>query len=174
MRIKEEKNKAIVLVLLLITVIAVSITIWTIFFRSTNTTLSPDYAPRQEENSEIIKGDDDEKLKQPKKGGAVSLTYSNKVLVDLNSKTSSLLFANPGKSNQDMVLQIVIRDTVIVQSGLLKPGYQVSTLDLLKGIDKNLEPGVYNGKFNVLFYSPDTGKKAVVNTEIPISVTVTK
>ena len=173
MRIKEEKNKAIVLVLLLIT-IAVSITIWTIFFRTTNTTLSPDYAPRQEKNSEIIKGDDGEKLKQSKKGGAVSLTYSNKVLVDLNSKTSSLLFANPGKSNQDMVLQIVIRDTVIVQSGLLKPGHQVSKLDLLKGVDKNLEPGVYNGKFNVLFYSPDTGKKAVVNTEIPISVTVTK
>ena len=76
------------------------------------------------------------------------------------------------KSTQDMVVQIVIDDTEIVQSDLLKPGNQVTELDLLDNAEKQLEKGGYDGKFRVLFYDPDSGQKATVNTEIPISITV--
>ena len=82
------------------------------------------------------------------------------------------MFANPGKSLQDMVVQIVIDETVIVQSGTLKPGNQVTTLNLLDGAEKQLQPGGYDGKFVVFYYDPDSGEKAVVNTEIPITITV--
>ena len=35
-----------------------------------------------------------------------------------------------------------------------------------------LSPGGYEGKFIVLYYDPDSGEKAMVNTEIPITVNV--
>jgi hypothetical protein len=105
-------------------------------------------------------------------GGSVSLTYMREVTVDLSEKQAKLLFANPGKSNQDMVIQIIIQDVVICQSGTLTPGHQVKMLDLLKGTEKLLSAGVYEGKFNILYYHPESGEKAIVNTEIPVTITV--
>lgn len=35
-----------------------------------------------------------------------------------------------------------------------------------------LTPGGYNGNFVVLYYQPDTHEKTIVNTEIPVNITV--
>ena len=166
-------KKILIPLLILITLIAVGVTIWALCFRNTSPVLVPDYAPVEEEsNAQPIDGDDGEKMEAQAGGGAVSLTYSTQVTIDLSEQTASLLFANPGKSLQDMVLEIAIDETVIVQSGTLKPGNQVTTLDLLDGAGKQLQPGGYDGKFLVYYYDPDTGEKAVINTEIPITITV--
>lgn len=166
-------KKILIPVLLLITLIAVGVTIWALFFRNPEPVLAPDYAPvEEEENAQPIEDDSNEKLEAEEGGGAVSLTYSNEATIDLSDKTASLVFANPGKSLQDMVVQIVIDDTVIVQSGTIKPGNQVTTLDLLDGAETKLQPGGYDGKFVVFYYDQDSGEKAVVNTEIPLTITV--
>lgn len=160
-------------VLLVITAAAVCITVWALFFRDTGPTLTPDYAPQEEEqNAEPIPDDSGEKLEDPEDGSSVSLTYSREVTISLSEKEASLLFANPGKSNQDMVLQIVVQGEVIVQSGTLKPGNQVTALALMDGMDEKLSAGTYEGNFVVLYYDPATGEKAIVNTEIPITITV--
>lgn len=171
---KGSKPNLLIPILLVITGIAICVTIWALFFRNTEeSVLAPDYAPQKEEvNAESIPGDSGDKLENPEGGGSVSLTYSKEVSIHLEEQTASLLFANPGKSNQDMVLQIVIQDEVIVQSGTLKPGNQVTTLFLIDGMAKKLSVGVYDGKFVVLYYHPETGEKAIVNTEIPITITV--
>ncbi len=169
----EKKRNLAVLLLLLITLIAIGITVWALFFRSPAVPLAPDYAPQETEaHAETIPGDSGEKLDQPQGGGSVSLTYSKEVTIDLSDKTASLVFANPGKSNQDMVVQIVIQDVVLVQSGLLTPGNQVTTLELLDGAEKQLAEGGYEGKFVVLYYDPVSGEKAILNTEIPLNITV--
>ncbi len=160
-------------VLLVITAAAVCITVWALFFRDTGPTLTPDYAPQEEEqNAEPIPDDSGEKLEDPEDGSSVSLTYSREVTISLSEKEASLLFANPGKSNQDMVLQIVVQGEVLVQSGTLKPGNQVTALALMDGMDEKLSAGTYEGNFVVLYYDPETGEKAIVNTEIPITITV--
>lgn len=167
------KSKYLTMILLLITVIAVSVTIWAVFFRNTAPTLTPDYAPvEKEENAEKIEDDSDEKMENPEGGGSVSLSYSGQVTIDLSEKKANLYFANPGKSNQDMVVQLVIQDTIIVQSGTLEPGNQVTTLDLLDGADSQLSEGGYEGKFVLLYYDPESSEKAIVNTEIPVTITV--
>lgn len=168
------RNKILILLLLVITVIAVGVTVWALFFRDTDAPeLAPDYAPRQaEENAEPIGDEGDEKLEAEEGGGAVSLSYSNEVSISLSEGTAALFFANPTRSTQDIVLQIVIQDEVIVQSGLLKPGNQVKKLTLTDDAAEKLSEGGYDGKFAVLYYNPDTGEKAVVNTEIPVTVTV--
>lgn len=169
---KEKHKQMLIIALILLLLITVAITVWALFFRDTTPVLAPDYAPQQtEENAEPFEDDNDgEKLQQQQGGGAVSLTYSKEVTIDLSDNVAKLLFANPYKSNQDMILQIVIQDTVIVQSGLLTPGHQVTKLELFD--NAKLSKGTYEGKFIVLYYQKDTGEKAMINTEIPLTITV--
>ena len=172
---KMNKTTIVAAVLALITVVAVCITVWALFFRDSGgqQVLTPDYAPqKQEQNAETIPNDTGDKMAPPEGGGAVSLTYSNEVKIDISDKAAAVYFANPGKSNQDMVLQIVIQDTVILQSGTLSPGHQVKLLNLLEGAEEMLQPGGYEGKFIVLYYDQTSGEKSMVNTEIPITINV--
>ena len=168
-----KNTKLLIALLSLITAAAVTVTVWTVFFRKDDTVLAPDYAPMEkEEHAEAIPGDTGEKMESEKGGGSVSLSYSDEAAIDLSDRQATVMFANPGKSNQDMVLQVVIQDTVIIQSGTLSPGNRVTTLDLLPGAEKQLVPGGYEGKFVVFYYDETTGEKAMVNTEIPISITI--
>ena len=168
----DRKSRWIILLLLLLLLIAIGVTLWALFFRE-ETTLTPDYAPRREDKyAQSLDDQGDEKLEQVQGGGAVSLTYSTKVTVTLDDGMASVYFANPSKSNQDMVLQLVVQDVILAQSGRLSPGKQLDTLELLEGAASRRQPGGYNGQFVVLFYQPDTGEKTIVNTEIPVDVTV--
>ena len=176
---KANKSTIIIAILALITVGALCVTMWALFFREPSAgdddkvILNPDYAPqKQEQNAETIPDDTGEKMENPEGGGAVSLTYSNEVTIDISDKAAALYFANPGKSNQDMVIQIAIQDTIILQSGTLSPGNQVKLLNLLEGAEDMLQPGGYEGKFVVLYYDPISGEKSMVNTEIPITINV--
>lgn len=171
---KNQKRTTIIIVILaLITVAALCVTMWALFFREANVVLAPDYAPQEEEiHAQPIPNDSGEKMEAAEGGGAVGLTYATDVTIDLSTEQATLMFANPGKSTQDMVVQVVIQDTVLVQSGRLTPGKQVTTLDLLDGATKKLSVGGYEGKFVILYYDMETGEKAIVNTEIPVTVSV--
>lgn len=139
-----------------------------------NEVLLPDYAPEvSEPHAEQIPGDTCEK---PENQGSesVSLTYSNQVIIDLSENSASLYFANPSRSNQDLIIQIVIQDEVIAQSALIPAGYQIETLDLLNDAVKKLREGGYEGTFMVHYYSQNTGGRAMVNTEIPIHIVIKK
>ncbi len=169
---KDKKRRLLLLLLLLLLLIAVGVTIWALFFRQAPA-LVPDYAPRQQEqHAEDIGDSGEEKLTQSKGGGAVSLTYTTQVTISLADGQASLYFANPSRSNQDIVLQIVVQDVVLAQSGTISPGKQVTTLDLLEGAADQLSAGGYNGEFVVLYYQPDTHEKTIVNTQIPVNITV--
>lgn len=170
---KAKKRYLLFIVLAVVLVASAAVTVWALFFRASDVTLTPDYAPRQkEEHAENLDDSDDEKLEQEEGGGAVSLTYATEVGISLSENTASLYFANPSKSNQDMVLQIVVQDVILAQSGRILPGKKVETLDLLEGAGEQLEAGGYYGEFVVLYYQQDTHEKMIVNTDIPINVTV--
>ncbi len=171
---KEQRDgkKWLLLLLLLLLIVTIGITIWALFFRSA-TVLQPDYAPRKaEQHAHDIGDSGEQKLEQAQGGGAVSITYTTQVEVSLSAKQATVYFANPSKSNQDIVLQIVVQDVVIAQSGTISPGKQTEKLDLLEGAAEQLTPGGYNGNFVVLYYQPDTHEKTIVNTEIPVNITV--
>lgn len=177
---KDKKRWLLLLLLLLLLLILVLVGIWLLYFRggSRDNTLPPDNtlpAPSIETNAESIAGDDTgEKLDAPEGGGAVSLTYSKEVSIDLTEKKASLVFGNPARSNQDAVVQLVIQNTVILRSGSLTPGTQVTALNLAEGAAEKLTAGVYEGKFVVSFYDQPTGRWATLNAEIPVTVTVTR
>lgn len=142
--------------------------------QDSNEILVPDLSPEEAEpNIETIHNDTDKKPDNTD-GGSVSLTYSDQVAINLREKIASLYFGNPGRSNQDMILRIVIQDKVIAQSGIIPAGYQVKTVSLLQDAVSILKAGRYSGKFVVYYYDQKTGKLATVNTEIPITVVVEK
>ena len=87
-------------------------------------------------------------------------------------RTAKHLFANPGRSNQDMVLQLMIQNRVILQSGRILPGNQVEKLDVPPEAAAMLMAGGYEGVFLIHFYDRSSGEKAIVTTEIPVSVIV--
>lgn len=166
-------SKVFLIVLLCLSLVASSVAVWALFFRGQNIILAPDYAPLETEaNAQTLPGDTGERIPSENGGGSVSLTYSNQVSIDLNSKTAQLLFANPGKSNQDMLIQIIVQEQVLAQSGKLTPGHQIVKLDLLEGAATKLSAGGYEGKFMIFYYDQMSGKKSVVCTEIPIKIIV--
>jgi hypothetical protein len=173
------KNKSrgrgiLIPILLTVTVLSSCVTIWALYFRQSDPVLAPDYAPVSEEKHAQAIPDDSADADTAQPGsGSVRLTYSDQVSVNLNSRSAGLLFANPGKSNQDMVLQVVIQGAVILQSGRIEPGKQVTHLDLSDSAAALLQPGGYEGSFQIYYYHPDSGEKAMVSTEVPITVTVT-
>lgn len=173
-RSQAHKQGLLIPILLLVTVAAVCTTVWALFFRRPDVILVPDYAPVATESHAQPIPDDRPQQNQAQPGtGSVTLTYSNQVTISLSGKSASLLFANPGNSNQDMVLQLLIQDTLILQSGRLTPGNQVTALDLAPGAEKLLAVGGYKGSFMIFYYDTVTAEKAIVNTQIPVSVTVT-
>ena len=169
---QEKKKTWLILLLIICIVICIGVTIWALFFRQSDEALIPDYAPQEtEQNARPIEGDDT-KLDAPEGGGAISLEYDSQVTVDLSDGKAYLSYANPGKSTQNIVLRIEIQDTAVVQSGTIRPGNQVSELELLDGAAKKLQEGVYDAVFRILSYDPVTGEKAMVDTLAEITVTV--
>lgn len=181
MKQKDSKNKIIIGVLLLIIVIAVGVTVWALFFRNTTPVLAPDYAPVEEEkNAQPIEDEgEEEKMEAEEGGGAVSMTYQKGVTISLSDQKADLMFQNPSKSVNDMVLQLVVSgsdgtEAVVAQSGTIKPGSEITTLDLIPDA-ASLSPGTYKGKYNILYYDPETREKAVVNGNVEgIEITVTE
>ncbi len=170
---KEKKRKWFIIIPVTGIVICLGVTIWALFFRQSGEVLIPDYAPREtEQNARPLEGDDGTKLDAPQGGGAISIEYENRVTIDLSDGKAYLSYANPGKSTQNIVLRIEIQDTAVVQSGTIRPGNQVSELELLDGAAKKLQEGVYDAVFRILSYDPVTGEKAMVDTLAEITVTV--
>lgn len=174
-------KKWLIPILLLITVTAVCVTVWALFIRRPVPVLAPDYAPVEADVNAVPIEDEsaEEKLEAAEGGGAVSMTYQKNVTISLADQTAGLMFQNPSKSVNDMVLQLLIvgqdgTETVIAQSGTIKPGNQLRSLELISGVAA-LTVGTYNGKFNILYYAPDSGEKAIVNGSVEgIEITVTE
>lgn len=62
---------------------------------------------------------------------------------------------------------------IIAESGLIPPGHKLTTLELKALPDGTVLPkGNYNAVFYILAYDKDTNERAVVNMQIPISLTI--
>ena len=145
---KPLKLKWLIPLMLLITVAAVAITVSILL--KPPTVQAPDFAPQSvDDNAHKMEDENTDKLETQEGGGAISLTYSTQVEVDL------------GDGQQE---------TLVAQSQLIPAGYALDSLELEEPV--LLTQGGYEGEFRVLSYDPDSGEKAVVNTVIPVDITV--
>lgn len=160
-------------VLLCITLTAVSVTAWALLAPKTQV-LTPDYAPQAEDKNAVsIPGEaKEEKAEKPEGGSSMSVTYSPEATISLSQKKVSLMFQNPSRSNSDMILLLMVQDTVLAESGKLIPGKMIQSLDLIDGTEKQLQPGTYNAEFVVQPYDPESAEKSMVNSKCAVTVTV--
>lgn len=137
----------------------------------------PAYAPQKiDENASELEDDGSrDKLEAGEGGGAVSLTYSAEATIDLTAGKVSFMIQNPERSTQDLIIQVLMWDdngaeNEIARSELIPVGYGINELTLENS--EGLVSGTYEGTVRVSFYDPDGGEKAVVNTDIPVTITV--
>lgn len=127
-----------------------------------NASAIPDEAPPAE-TPEVEEG-----------GGSMSLIYSDQVSVNLATGEVGLFYQNPSDSSHSLVLQIIIeredQQYLVAESGALEPGFMLTQLEA-EG-DLPLAEGIYEGVIKLLFFDPETGERAVVDTNIPVDITV--
>ena len=162
--------------LVLITVISLGVTVYTLLSNKDKKVLAPDYAkPEVEENAEPFGNQETKMTEQPEKGsGNVDIVYKKDVSIELSKNIVSLLIGNPKTSNHDMLVQILIDDLLISESGILKVGSQVKELNLQENIGEQLTSGQYEGIVRVYFYDCISAEKSLVDVKIPVSITVNK
>ena len=168
----ESKFIIIMSALFAIFVTTVSVTVWSLFFRDNSNVLTPDYAPVELEPNATPIDSDEEKLDYSEGGSSVGIIYAKDITVNLTDGTIDLLFANPARSNQDMVVAIVVKDYVLVTSGRIAPGNKVTELSLKSNAKDYLTVGGYNGKFVVSFYNMQSREKSIINTDISVIIHV--
>lgn len=171
---KEKKQRVLIIVLIICIAVCLAVTVWALFFRNRGDEgLAPDYAPEQTELNAIPVESDDGKLDVPEGGGGLSIEYVSSVNIDLSDNKATFQYTHPSKSTQNIVLQLVIKDTVIAQSGLIAPGNRLEELTLSDGAADKLSAGTYtDAQFKILSYDPESGEKAMVDTVAQITVTV--
>lgn len=109
-------------------------------------------------------------------GGSVSMIYSLNAEIDLTDSDIDILFKNPSKSNHDVVLELYVTKDgeriLIAQSGRIPAGKRLSTMTLMPDT-AILTEGIYEGVYKVIYYNPQTGERALVESDITdVEVTV--
>ena len=69
-----------------------------------------------------------------------------------------------------MLIQLMIQDVKIGQSGTIPPGNQLTVIPLNETV--KLKPGNYDGMFHLLFFDTETNEQASLETNIPVNITV--
>ena len=115
-------------------------------------------------------GENTEKLAAPEGGGAVSLSISKVFRIDLSEGKAKLTLENPLRSTQSVIFRLCVRNKIIMQSGIISPGYRIETGDLLNNV--RLSKGEYDGKLIVFCIDSSGGGQANVRTEFGVRVVV--
>ena len=115
---KNKKIRILIIVLCLIIVASITVTV-VLTMNNAKPVDNPNQYPAVSEDpgAEPIDGDDTSQppLSNPEGGGSVSLTYSKQATAPKGDGIASILFQNPAKSNQGIVIQLQITDKELIE-----------------------------------------------------------
>lgn len=173
-RIKDNKEKIIIMVLLLITITSLGVAVYTLLSNKDKEVIAPDYAkPEIEENAEPFGNSEKQEKENPERGsGSVDIIYEKDINIDLSENKVYLVFGNPEKSNHDILIQLIVKDLLISESGMIQSGNRVKELELQNDVKNKLIPGQYEGEIRAYFYNPVSAEKAIIDVKIPILIIV--
>ena len=166
----DRRSKTYLLLATVVALLAICIAVWALFFRAPETPADPEISPVADEHLTPTDDGDDEKMPQAEGGGAVNITYSNEVTISLADAAATVQITNPTRSNQSMLIQLMIQDVKVGQSGTIPPGNQLAVIPLYENI--TIEPGSYDGKFQLLFFDVKTNQQANLTTSIPVTIRI--
>ena len=130
------------------------------------------------DSNQVTADADDETARPLEEGAYMSMEYKLKASLSLSTGEIGIYFKNPNRSNQNVSIElyVVSNDTEvkIAESGVIEPGYVLRELTYNKD-SAVLSEGKYEGKYLVIYYNPETGERAVVESEIVnVKITVTE
>ena len=166
----DRRSKTYLLLATVVALLAICVAAWALFFRAPETPTDPEISPVADEHLTPTDDGDDEKMPQAEGGGAVNITYSNEVTISLADAAAAVQITNPTRSNQSMLIQLMIQDVKVGQSGTIPPGNQLAVIPLNENI--TIEPGSYDGKFQLLFFDVKTNQQANLTTSIPVTIRI--
>ena len=166
----DRRSKTYLILATVVALLAICVAVWALFFRSPEAPTDPEISPVADEHLTPTDDGDDEKMPQAEGGGAVNITYSNEVTISLADATAAVQITNPTRSNQSMLIQLMIQDVKVGQSGTIPPGNQLAVIPLNENI--TIEPGSYDGKFQLLFFDVKTNQQANLTTSIPVTIRI--
>ena len=166
----DRRSKTYLILATIIALLAICVAVWALFFRAPEAPADPEISPVADEHLTPTDDGDDEKMPQAEGGGAVNITYSNEVTISLADATATVQITNPTRSNQSMLIQLMIQDVKVGQSGTIPPGNQLAVIPLNENI--TIEPGSYDGKFQLLFFDVKTNQQANLTTSIPVTIRI--
>lgn len=169
----DRKNLAILILSGLIA-ICIGVTLWALLRGGAGAPIAPDYPPQGTERNQQPLGDDSAPLESPEGGGAINVTFGTKATAALSAQTVSLYYANPGVSNQNVAILIMIDELVVAKSDLITPGHAVTELRLEAAARSRLQVGGYVAELVIRAYDPVTGEKAMIDTRGAITLLVVK
>ena len=122
----------------------------------------------------LIKEEDNEdKMEVSEGGGAVSLSYSNQVVIDKAKGNINIYLKNPSKSRESLKIEMYAKasnnDILIGESGLIPPG---NSLKLIKLINLDLIKTEYDGYMKIKFYNEEDLKEEIVDSKINVKIDV--
>lgn len=132
--------------------------------------IDPNLTPIEDDTSEKVSSEDG--------GGSVSLIYTKNADVNLATETAKIYYKNPNSSNHDVVIELYIVSNgehyFLGKSGLIPAGNALFELSIADR-EVELKAGEYEGLYRLSFYNPETGERAVVDSNIAgITVMVTE
>ena len=166
----DRRSKTYLILATVVALLAICVAVWALFFRAPEAPTDPEISPVADEHLTPTDDGDDEKMPQAEGGGAVNITYSNEVTISLADATAAVQITNPTRSNQSMLIQLMIQDVKVGQSGTIPPGNQLAVIPLNENI--TIEPGSYDGKFQLLFFDVKTNQQANLTTSIPVTIRI--
>lgn len=165
-------KKLAVPVLSVITIISVCIAVYFAFFYENKAVVAPDFMPvEQDEKVEKIVGEaDTSKMEKEEGGGAVTVICKDEAVLSLSTGKIEMYYQNPSRSNSAVVVQLLIGETVVAQSGSIYPGYELCEMEFMDNIE--LSVGGYKGSLKIFYYDEQTNEKAIVESVVGADIFV--
>ena len=106
-------------------------------------------------------------------GGAVSLEYSNQIVINKTTKEISMYLKNPSKSRENISIEIYIKgsnkEILVGESKLIPTGYSIKKLTLT---NEEINEGEYKGFIKVFFYNEKTSEKEIIDSKINVEIKI--
>lgn len=129
----------LIIILILITIASITTTVIVLLKNSAGVTDGQIFYPPVpvDTNTKPIdsKAPSQPQLDKPEGGGAVSLIYSKEATAMKGDETADILFQNPSKSNQSIVIQLHISDSELI-SKIGRTGRTVEEMERKEGADE--------------------------------------
>jgi len=109
--------------------------------------------------------------------GKDTISYSDKAIVNLQTKQISMLYEHDNDSTNEAKVEILIvgsnGNLLIAESEPIPVGYKIETMKLKSGIENMPSVGTYNGLMRITYLGGE-GAQTDTKVEIPLSVAITQ